>query len=227
MKFMSLAITAPLAAVLLCGGGWAQQTPDAQNPPETSAKSAKATAKEKHLTGSLVDVGCMVKALNPENQASPQAEPAPSIPHFAGGGAGLTEPGQGPVPGGGGAGGMQAPVRQNPEPGVQPNSPTAGADETAKMAQANRVDNAVKQCTPSPSAQTLGLATSDGQVVQFDQDGSAKAKEALKNADVQPGKKIKAKVTCTMEDKATVNVASIEIKGKGKRGSAGTANPGS
>jgi hypothetical protein len=99
------------------------------------------------------------------------------------------------------------------------------ADEQAQTARAEKIDNAVKQCAASPSAQTLGLATSDGQVLQFDQDGNAKAREALKSADVEPGKKIKAKVTGTMENKATVNVASIEIKGKGKR-AAGAANPG-
>jgi hypothetical protein len=39
---------------------------------------------------------------------------------------------------------------------------------------------------------------------------------------VQAGKKIKAKVVGSMEDNTTVNVASIEIKGKGKKSSANT-----
>ena len=71
-------------------------------------------------------------------------------------------------------------------------------------------------CVASPSAQALGLATSDGQVMQFDPAGNTKAKEALKGADVQPGKKVKAKVTGTMEDKTTVKVAAIDVKAKGK-----------
>lgn len=69
---------------------------------------------------------------------------------------------------------------------------------------------------PPPSSQALGLATSDGQVMQFDADGNEKAKEALKHADVQPGKKVKAKVTGTMEDKSTLKVAAVDVKPKGK-----------
>lgn len=51
-------------------------------------------------------------------------------------------------------------------------------------------------------------------MVQFDRDGDARAAEALKGASVQPGKKVKAKVTGVMADANTVKVASVEVKGK-------------
>jgi len=52
--------------------------------------------------------------------------------------------------------------------------------------------------------------------MQFDPEGNEKAKEALKDADVQPGKKVKAKVTGTMENKATLRGAEVDVKTKGK-----------
>jgi hypothetical protein len=118
---------------------------------------------------------------------------------------------------------MQGPGQRTTDPGFpSDNQIPTSEDQRAQLAQAARVDDAARQCVASPLTQTLGLAMADGQVVQFDQDGCAKAREALKSADVQAGKKIKAKVVGSMEDKTTVNVASIEIKGKGKKGSANT-----
>jgi hypothetical protein len=52
--------------------------------------------------------------------------------------------------------------------------------------------------------------------MQFDPDGNEKAKEALKDADLQPGKKVKAKVTGILEDKTTLKVAEVDVKGKGR-----------
>jgi len=225
MRFNQLAVMGALATALFLSAGWAQQAPATQSPSEAATKSAKSGAKEKHLSGSLVDITCVAKTLGAETGGTPPAELAPGVPHFTGGGAPQASPGQ--IPSGAGPGGMQGPMQPNPQSNIplDTKAPAMSADEQAQTARAEKIDNAVKQCAASPSAQTLGLATSDGQVLQFDQDGNAKAREALKSADVEPGKKIKAKVTGTMENKATVNVASIEIKGKGKR-AAGAANPG-
>ena len=87
------------------------------------------------------------------------------------------------------------------------------------MAQEDRVDTAAKQCPPGPSTQAFGLAMSAGQVVEFDKNGDALARGALKDTTVQSGKKIKAKITGTMENETTVKVASLDVKGKGKRAS--------
>jgi hypothetical protein len=46
-----------------------------------------------------------------------------------------------------------------------------------------------------------------------------KASEALKGTPVDPGKRVKARVAGTMEKSSTINVASVDIKGKGKRSS--------
>jgi hypothetical protein len=75
------------------------------------------------------------------------------------------------------------------------------------------VDQASKRCTATAATQAFGLALSDGQVVSFDGEGNTKASEALKEVSVQAGKKVKAKVTGTLEGQ-TVKVASLEIKGK-------------
>ena len=56
-----------------------------------------------------------------------------------------------------------------------------------------------------------------GEVVQFDPQGNAKASEALKEVPIETGKKVKAKVAGTMESKTTVDVASVDIRAKGKR----------
>jgi len=222
MRFNQLAVTGSLATALFFGAGCAQQALGSQSETEAATKNAKSGPKEKHLSGSLVDVACMAKTLGVETGGTPQAAPLRGVPHFWGGEA-EADPQTGP----GGPGGMQGSTQPNPQSTMPPDTRVPGmtADDQAQTERANKIDNAVKQCAASPSAQALGLATSDGQVLQFDQDGNAKAREALKSADVEPGKKIKAKVTGTMENKATVNVASIEIKGKGKHGS-GAANPG-
>jgi nicotinate-nucleotide pyrophosphorylase len=81
-------------------------------------------------------------------------------------------------------------------------------------AAAERMDAAAKQCAASTSTQSFGLALSDGKVVQLDNQGNTQASEALKTIDVQPGKKVKAKVTGTVEDNNIVRVASVEVKGK-------------
>jgi hypothetical protein len=98
--------------------------------------------------------------------------------------------------------------------------------QSAQMEKATRIDKAAKQCPASPSTQNFGLAMSGGQVVQFDSSGNSKAQEALKGIEVQPGKKIKAKVTGTMENQQTVRVASVEVKGKKGAGSGPNSGTG-
>lgn len=228
MKLRTYAATVPLATVLVFGIGWSQQQPVGQSTAEAPSKGAKVTAKEKHLNGSLVDIGCMVTTLRQVSKASPQTGAGPGVAHFMGAGVAAAQAGPGQVsPGGPGPGTMQGPMQRNPDTGVPPDNPasTNPDPQQAQLEQAMKVDKAANECVASPQAQNLGLAMSGGQLVQFDQNGNAKAKDALKTVDVEPGKKIKAKVTGTMEDKNTVNVASIEIKGK--RGTGKNANPGS
>jgi len=162
-----------------------------------------------------VDVSCLAKTLASGNAITPPAEPAPAVPHFMG--AVPASPQEGQVPGAGGQGGMGTGQRwQEPNLPSTTTNPDISADEQARVKQASKVDNAIKACTASPSSQAFGLATSYGQVMQFDPEGNEKAKEALKDADVQPGKKVKAKVTGTMENKATLRGAEVDVKTKGK-----------
>jgi hypothetical protein len=120
-----------------------------------------------------------------------------------------------------GEGNPTTPTPNTAAPGTTSMSPA----DAAQMAKAARIDNAAKQCPPSSSTQTFGLSMSGGQVVQFDRDGDAKAAEALKQVSVQPGKKVKAKVTGTMANATVVKVASVEVKGK--RASTGSSGSGS
>jgi len=230
MRSKNLVLLATTWAVLLCCVAWAQQGPAGQESVTTSSspKKAKNEAKEKHWSGSLVDVGCMVQALgSAKGDSGPEATPAQGTPHFAGEPAG--QAGQGLS--GGQQGGMPAGGQRGPEQGTMQtqvgSAGGVGPEEQAKMAQANRVDQAVKQCTATGATQRFALATSDGQVMQFDPDGNEKAKEALKDASPASGKKVKAKVTgtSTVENNAEViKVASVDVKGKGKHGSAGSGS---
>ena len=60
---------------------------------------------------------------------------------------------------------------------------------------------------------------SNGQMMRFDTEGAAKAREALKDSGTrESGKKVKAKVTGVIESDHTVKVASVDVKaGKAKR----------
>lgn len=234
MRFQQLVFTSSAAALLVWGMALAQESPDgppsAQQPtareqvpsatpsttenPSLSPSSTNAengAQKEKHWSGSLVDISCMVKELSGPDSTSattPEAGPAPETPHF-------TDPGSPPQSR---TGGMVPSSTQGQQPSTYPGqnsqSPDMGQPNAAQMAKAARIDNAAKQCTPTASTQAFGLALGGGQVVKFDAEGNNKASEALKEVDLQAGKKIKVKVTGTMADNTTVKVASVEVKGK-------------
>ena len=237
MSIKSLMISASVAAVFLAGsaidaqepaGGASSSMPATSNQvQETSSKSAKTSTKEKHISGALVDIGCMSKTLGGSDGApaapNPAASPAPpGASNFVGTG--------GQAPGGGGqtpAGGPGGPGAGSPStPGAggmpQPSAGGMSPEEQARAARAQRIDNAAKQCTPTDQTQVFGLEKGDGEVVQFDPAGNAKAKDAIKDANLEQGKKLKAKVTGTMENENMVKVASVEVKGKGKHIPAGS-----
>jgi hypothetical protein len=205
-----------------------------ESPASTDASSTanqKISNKEKHWSGTLVDVSCMAKELQAGNNASTQqpttAAPA-GVPHFA------NEAGE-PSPDGGQqrSGGGMAPGEGSPSttqtPGSTATAPTSGMSpaDQAQMAKAERIDSAAKQCPPTSATQLFGLSMSGGQVVQFDRDGDSKAAEALKTVSVQPGKKVKAKVTGVMATVNTVKVASVEVKGKRSQQGGGATSSGS
>lgn len=85
------------------------------------------------------------------------------------------------------------------------------------MEQQERMDSAIKKCTPTPSTQSFGLAMNNGQLFQFDEEGNLKAIEALRENPAEPGKKVKAKVGGTMQDNTTVKVASVDIRSKNNK----------
>jgi hypothetical protein len=231
MKFGKAMLPATLSVLFLCGAGWATPTPGSANP----TKDTK-PPKEKHWTGILVDVGCMTKALGADNLGYPTGSVF-NAPHLAGWGAAIPQktldhapegntispvqdsfasPGQQQPGQPGQQGTTPAPSPRGPEPmpGTQERVPDA---TSAEQERAIKVNDAAAVCAASSLTQTVGLATGEGQVFKFDQDGNLKAEEALKSADVPPGKKVKAKVTGTLKDQSTVMVASIEIKRAGKQ----------
>ena len=194
-----------------------------QQPSPSSGSAANSgKGKEQHWSGSLVDIPCMAKLLRNQQQGDTQGGGAASpgtpeggAPHFMGSGfagQGGQQPGGGAVTPGTPAAG-QGPAAPS-MPSQAPDNSGMTPAQTAQMAKAERVDKAAKQCIASPSTQNFGLAMSGGQVVQFDSGGNSKAQEALKEVQVQPGKKIKAKVAGTMQNNVTVSVSSVEVKGK-------------
>ncbi len=220
MKLQQLPVQALLAAAFLWCVTWAQpvQAGQAQNSSaDPPASKSRTTPKEKHWAGSLVDAGCMAKALGAATApATPAASPESGVPHFMGP-AGQMQGAQAPA-GGGGAGTNVTPGGRdvNAPPTGYPTDTATNPQEQARIAQENRVDNAAKQCAATPATQSFELALGNGQVMQFDPDGNSKASESLKQASVEPGKKVKAKVEGTLENSTTVKVASVDIKGNGK-----------
>lgn len=231
MRFGKLTVWAALATLFLGAGVWAKPLPNG-----AGSKGEKAP-KERHWTGTLVDVGCMAKTLGADNMGSSPGSSL-GVPHLMGWGAAtprksLDQTPEGAVvpvaqenfaqagqqPGQPGQPGMVPSGSQPGQPGQPGTEPMPGSSErvpdlnAAEEARANKVNDAARTCAATPSTQTLGLATGEGQVFQFDHDGNAKAQEALKNVDVKPGKKVKAKVTGTLQNGTTVMVASIELKG--------------
>lgn len=208
-------------------------TTEEPTPASSSTSMSKGKdGKEQHWSGSLVDIPCMAKLLRSQQQsttpggAGATGASQGSAPRFMG--SGFT--GQaGQQPGGAGAPGVPAQGQAPATPSIPSRTPDNSGmtpAQAAQMARTERVDKAAKQCVASSSTQNFGLAMSGGQVVQFDSDGNSKAQEALKEVQVQPGKKVKAKVTGTMQNNVTVKVASVEVKGKRAPGSGSTSGAG-
>lgn len=245
MKFRHAVTITSLFVVLSWAPLLAQQNPSSQSPaqnppgatqdpagavnsstsPGASSTSKATSEKQKRWSGSLVDVGCMAKALSTTASGStPAASTDTAVPHLLSPAPGQ-QPGQQPaVPSGAGnTPGMQSPATRPTYPGEAAGNNGMSPEQQAQMARAAKVDDAAKQCVPTSSTRTFGLAMSGGQVVRFDNDGNSKVQAALKNVAVQPGKKVKAKVTGTMQDATTVRVDDVEVKGKRAGGSASNA----
>ena len=192
-------------------------TEDPSVSPSSSTSTQRASGgKEKRLSGSLVDVKCMAKTLGGE--PAPTTAPAgaaPQTPHFAESPDQAQQPGQtGGASSAGPAGASRGTAPTYPGQDSGQNPDMSQAQSARASAAAERMDQATKQCTATDSTQTFGLALSDGKVVQLDNEGNTKASQALKSVAVEPGKKIKAKVTGVVEANNMVQVASVEVKGK-------------
>ncbi len=162
--------------------------------------NAKPSGKEKHWSGTLVDFGCMVKALQPPKGGA-NAGPGLDVPqsNFMGGSPQAGHP----------SGGMSG------SQGSTGNSPAddGGLDQN-HLTQVARVDNAAKQCGPTGSTQNFALATSEGEVFKFDSQGNSLAADVLKQT--ENSKRIKARVSGTLDSHSMLSVASLDIKSKEK-----------
>ncbi len=208
MKAKLLVATLIVGGLLGCWGGAAsaqvvgagQQSFAAFPPQNPAPDNAKPSGKEKHWSGTLVDFGCMVKALQPA-KGGVNAGPGLNAPqsNFMGG-----APQAGHA-----AGGMS---------GSQGSGGSSLADDSGldqnHLAQVARVDSAAKQCGPTTQTQNFGLATSEGEVLKFDAQGNSLAGDALKQT--ENGKRVKARVSGTLDSHSNLVVASIDIKSKEK-----------
>lgn len=100
------------------------------------------------------------------------------------------------------------------------NYPSPREKEMARL-----FDRGVIQCAATSSTRAFGLATWNGtegysRLLPFNQAGNERSAEVLRDVIVKPGKKLEAKVTGTMVDGATVDVVSVDVKGKHKRSGA-------
>lgn len=215
-------------------------TTTTEEPPPASSSTTMnqgKAGKERHWSGNLVDIPCMAKLLRNSQQGATSESGTggtdasrAGAPHFVGSGStgqAGQQPGGGITPGAGApVQGQAPPAPSMPSQGQPANGSGMSPAQQAQMARAERVDNAARQCIASSATQNFGLAMSGGQVMQFDRDGNSKAQQALKEVHLQPGKRIKARVTGTMENNVTVKVASVEVKGKRAPGSASTSGTG-
>lgn len=226
------------AGALLLSGTliWVQpsagfQPPLAARQKSSPAKRAK-TEKSKKWKGKLVDANCFVKALNTVSShdlssaghgASHFAEgPSQPEPSLGGGapqdqpptvtcpGLGCTTPDgkTGPYPMRGGLGG--------PMGRTTGNSDTV-SDINTRMLRAELVEDAAKKCAASGSTAQFGLALMSGRLIEFDPDGNSKASQAVKVAELQPGKPEKATIKGIEENSGSIHVTSVQIKGKHRK----------
>ncbi len=207
------------------------QPPFAAGQESSPAKRAK-TQKPKKWKGKLVDATCVVKALNTvslhdlsvEGQGASHFADGPSQPDpFSGGGAQQAQPPvvtcpglgcfspdakSGPYSLGGSLGKTTGPGNENPG---------TGSDVRARMRRAVLVEEAVKKCPPSQSTSEFGLALSSGRLIEFDPDGNSKASQAVKVAELGPGKPAKATIEGMVESSGSVQVTSVQIIGKHRK----------
>ncbi|MCL5006310.1 MAG: hypothetical protein M1404_07220 [Acidobacteria bacterium] len=208
------------AFFLLWAVAWAQQMPR-PGAESTPAPNPAKRIKMKKWHGKLVDAKCMVKAIN-SAAATESSHVGRDFPHFAG-----SSFQQGRYPGGG----VQQPTTPNgpqtgpypgqPEPNgpMQPpglNTPT-GPTETTRMRRAAVIDHAVKMCPATKSTSKFGLALGDGRVIKFGENGDSKASHAIEEAQLKPGKPVKAIVKGAKLHGGGLQVTSVEIKGKHKK----------
>jgi hypothetical protein len=233
LKLRGILVGFPLAALFFWSTGWAQQPSTSLNSAGASSQNAQngnMGAKQKHWNGTLIDMGCMTSKLGAEYIRYAAQDPTLGMPRLSGWGAAMAQEYMSQV--GPPTGNMLGPGQQSPSPATaqqagnpanmqRPDPATvaplqeAYAGEQTTQSRLSSVNDAAKVCGASSASESVGVATGAGQVLKFDHDGMMKTKEALKSVDLASAKKVKAKVTGTLEDAATVRVASIDIKGVG------------
>ena len=95
--------------------------------------------------------------------------------------------------------------------------PGGRSDVKARMRRAALIEDVVKRCAASKSTSEFGLALSSGQLIGFDQDGNSKASQAIKVAELSPGKPAKATVKGIEVSSGLVQVTSVQINGKRRK----------
>lgn len=216
---------------------WVPQSAGFQAPFAAGQKSSPAkqekTEKPRKWKGRLVDTNCVVKAFNTVS-AHDLSSAGQGASHFMNG---PSQPG--PSPGGGapqgqpsvvtcpGLGCMTPDAKTGPHPirgglgGPMGTTTTEGpgtrSDVKARMRRAALVQGVIKKCAASPSTSEFGLALSGGRLIKFDQQGNSKARQAIKVAELPPGKPAKATVKGIVEISGSVHVTSLQIKDKRKK----------
>jgi hypothetical protein len=110
------------------------------------------------------------------------------------------------------------PPGQSASPGSNADTETSERELEMQKAQLRRaalLDGKVRRCTPNRPPSHFGLFVSGGRLLKFDAEGDFKAMKAFTAAVIRPGKIVKAKMRgVIIDEKDTVRVASIEIKGE-------------
>ena len=75
---------------------------------------------------------------------------------------------------------------------------------------------AARQCAATPSTTSFALTLGVGHVIKFDGASDSKIIQAVKNVELEPGKVVKATIKGIDQGSGSMQVASVEVKHKGK-----------
>lgn len=190
------------------------RTPEKEDSPVLPASAHLSTTMPRHTkklrkwTGNLVDVVCMQSALrqipSPNQLANPLSQYFDVLEKTQRDQQEHTSP-VGSAP----PNRAESSLDRDGEP---QSSEREIAAQEAQLWRMKMLEEAATACTPRNPTKHFGLWIAEGKLLKFDDAGNLKSKEIVDTSRLEPGQKVKVRVTGAIEEADTISVASIEIK---------------